>query len=50
MRKYPVSYTHLDLKCIYSKENIWGEIDNQKQYEYVKNNIVKSLYKKEKDL
>lgn len=35
-----------DLKCIYSKENIWGEIDNQKQYEYVKNNIVKSLYKK----
>ncbi|WP_232044035.1 NTP transferase domain-containing protein [Fusobacterium ulcerans] len=39
-----------DLKCIYSKENIWGEIDNQKQYEYVKNNIVKSLYKKEKDL
>lgn len=39
-----------DLKCISSKENIWGEIDNQKQYEYVKNNIVKSLYKKEKDL
>lgn len=36
-----------DLKCTYSKENIWGEIDNQKQYEYVKNNIVKSLYKKE---
>lgn len=39
-----------DLKCISSKENIWGEIDNQKQYEYIKNNIVKSLYKKEKDL
>lgn len=35
-----------DLKCISSKENIWGEIDNQKQYEYIKNNIVKSLYKK----
>ncbi|MFV0579934.1 MAG: NTP transferase domain-containing protein [Fusobacterium ulcerans] len=39
-----------DLKCISSKENIWGEIDNQKQYEYIKNNIAKSLYKKEKDL
>lgn len=39
-----------DLKCISSKENICGEIDNQKQYEYIKNNIVKSLYKKEKDL
>ena len=39
-----------DLKCISSKENIWGEIDNQKQYEYIINNIVKSLYKKEKDL
>lgn len=39
-----------DLKCISSKEKIWGEIDNQKQYEYIKNNILKSLIKKEKDL
>lgn len=39
-----------DLKCISSKEKIWGEIDNQKQYKYVKSNILKSLDKKEKDL
>jgi len=39
-----------DLKCISSEEKLWGEIDNQKQYEYIKNNILKSLIKKEKDL
>lgn len=39
-----------DLKCISSKEKIWGEIDNQKQYRYIQNNILKSLDKKEKDL
>ena len=39
-----------DLKCISSEENIWGEIDNQKQYEYVKKNILKRLEKKEKNL
>lgn len=40
----------LDLKCISSEEKLWGEIDNQKQYEYIKNNILKSLIKKEKNL
>ncbi|MCI6032614.1 winged helix-turn-helix transcriptional regulator [Fusobacterium varium] len=39
-----------DLKCISSEEKLWGEIDNQKQYEYIKNNILKSLIKKEKNL
>lgn len=39
-----------DLKCISSEEKLWGEIDNQKQYEYIKNNILKILIKKEKDL
>ena len=39
-----------DLKCISSKEKIWGEIDNQKQYRYIKSNILKSLDKKEKNL
>lgn len=39
-----------DLKCLSVNDAVWGEIDNIKQYEHIKNNILKKLLKKEKDL
>lgn len=39
-----------DLKCLPVNDTVWGEIDNMKQYEYVKNNTLKKLLEKEKNI